>query len=511
MLRADAKQTDSQLVGMSSFLAPLHAAQEQWADRSVSQRLSVIKKFRHQLASNAEQVASLINLPQREFLSEHLAAEVLPVADACRFLERNAKRILTSRKASWRDRPAWGLGLKARVYREPLGVVLVIGTWNYPLFLTGTQTLQALVAGNGVLLKPGDGTSALTNYFVELLEASGLPSGLVQVLPEDPTQCQDAMSLGGSKGVNKVVFTGSAETGKKVLAQLATTATPSVMELSGSDAMFVLPGADLERVAKCIVFGLRLNGSSTCIAPRRVFVPREQMAKLKTCLSGLIPTGMSSPVHPKAGELAAELVKAAIANGAEQLTNSSDGPFHWRAGEPFPAVVLEVEQSDAQLLQKDVFAPVTSLIPVNDVEEALSLDALCPYALGATVFGPQSEATEFAKRIDAGCIVVNDLIAPTADPRVPFGGRHASGFGVTRGAEGLLEMTTIKTVVTQTSSFLPHLDEPVRELDSLLLGFLRMNHSATIGEKWKAMMGLANTGRAYLAAMKANKKTTESD
>lgn len=499
MVTVDAKQTMPHRTAGTLPDGGMLRAQQEWYAKPVSDRVACIRKFRYAIATHAEELAAHIELPQRGGLAESLAAEIMPLADACRFLERNAVKLLRPRHAAAADRPAWGRGLKVTVHREPVGTVLVIGTWNYPLFLTGVQTLQAIAAGNAVLIKPGAGTTKLTTFFRELLVQSGMPGGLVGILPEDPEQAQQVMD----SGVGKVVFTGSAKTGKQVLERMSHTATPGVMELSGSDAVFVMPDADLSLAAKCVAFGLRINGSSTCIAPRRILVNEASLPEFRERLRDEISGIPAAQVHPAAGKFAAELVQQALQAGAELVA-----PEQWRgwaSGEEFPATVLQLDKPrlsstneiGMELLRSDVFAPVTSLIPVTDMEEALCIDTLCPYALGATVFGTQQAAERLARRIDAGCVVINDMIAPTADPRVPFGGRNESGFGVTRGAEGLLEMTQIKTVVTQTSGWLPHLDRPIPELGPLLLGFLKMNHSGTWRERWQAMQGLMNSGRAW--------------
>ena len=473
----------------AAAVARVREAQQRWASTDVVSRLKIIRKIRHTIVREAVQLAEKIELAQRTDVAESLAVEIWPTADACRFLERNARRLLATRRGRWTDRPIWGVGLKMGVQRDPLGVVMIIGTWNYPLFLTGSQLLQALVAGNGVMIKPGEGTTTLMNHFVDLLVRCGIPEDLVRVLPEDPGMAMQAID----EGVGKVVFTGSAQTGRKVLEQLARTGTPSIMELSGSDAVFITQGADLDRVADCVEFGLRINGSSTCIAPRRMFVPVEQMEKMADKIRERISTLKPAPVHPKAGAVASELVERAIADGAQRLCPRDW--TGWQAGQPFPAVVLKLDHADHELLRSDVFAPVVSMIGVTSVKEALRLDALCPYALGATVFGERRLAEQIARQVDAGCVVVNDIIAPTGDSRVPFGGRRASGFGVTRGAEGLLEMTQLKAIVTQTSSWLPHLDRPVPGLDDMLLGLLGFRHGGTFGERIAGLRRLMAFGQ----------------
>ena len=192
-----------------------------------------------------------------ERVLEGIAAEVLPLADACRFLERNAARLLAPQRLGRRGRPSWLFGLDAEVRREPLGVVLVIAPNNYPLLLPGVPALQALAAGNAVLVKPAPGCSRPVVALGEMLAEAGLPAALFQVLGEDVAEATAAIE----GGVDHVVLTGSAATGRSVLAALAPRLTPATLELSGNDAVFVLPGADLDMVADALAFGLRFNAS----------------------------------------------------------------------------------------------------------------------------------------------------------------------------------------------------------------------------------------------------------
>ena len=211
----------------------------------------------------------------------------------------------------------------------------------------------------------------------------------------------------------------------------------------------MLPGADLGLVARCLAYGLRLNGGATCIAPRRVFATPEAAADLEGLLVALLPgVPDASPPDAVANRLDG-LLADAVASGAR---------LH-HAGRGRPAVLADA-RATMPLLQQDVFAPWLALLPVDDMEAALRADALCPFALGAAIFGPADAARTLASRVRAGSVCINDLIVPTADPRLPFGGAGRSGFGRTRGAEGLLEMTTVKTVSERAGRFRPHLAPP---------------------------------------------------
>jgi acyl-CoA reductase-like NAD-dependent aldehyde dehydrogenase len=284
--------------------------------------------------------------------------------------------------------------------------------------------------------------------------------------------------------VDKLVLTGSADTGRHLLSQLSQNLTPATMELSGCDAVFVLPDADLDRLARCLVFGLRFNGGATCMAPRRVFVPWALKQELERRLSEVC-SPLTPATQPDLLESVVQHLAAAIEQGARLLTGSETLASGGKA--PRGPVILTDATPEMQLLRTDVLAPLLSLVPVASIEDALLANSQCPFALGAAVFGGARSACHLARRIDAGCVVINDLIAPTADPRVPLAGRRQSGFGVTRGAAGLEEMTLLKAIVQRRGNWLAHLEETTPWDVRLLADFLGLIH----GRDWRTRLGHA--------------------
>ena len=317
-------------------------------------------------------------------------------------------------------------------------MVLIIGPANYPLFLPGVQVLQALAAGNAVLWKPAPGGKAAAEALREVMVTCGLDPALLQLLDESPQAAADAIAA----GVDKVFLTGSAATGAAVLSQLAAQLTPAVMELSGCDAVFVLPGAAMDRTIAALVFGLRLNGSATCMAPRRLFLvgdhPGMAPALLDHCKS-LPAVALSVRTQAQL----AELLEEARRLGGSVLIDGSLEALRY--------IVVSRATPDMRIANSDLFAPVLCIFDVPDAQAAVAAHATCPYALTAAIFGPEREARALASQLRVGTVLINDLIVATADPRVGFGGRKSSGFGVTRGREGLLEMTALKTVIAQRS------------------------------------------------------------
>ena len=433
---------DDFLFDASAACAGMRRAQATWAAVPVRTRLQVIRRFRHLLAEQAESVAiSAVGSGQRP-VAEILTSEIIPLADAARFLERAAGKVLAPRRVGRRGRPLWLGGVKSEVHREPFGLVLVIAPSNYPIFLPGVQVLQALAAGNAVLLKPGPGGTAATHELARLLNAAGLPASLLRVLSESPEAAQAAIRA----GVDKVFFTGSATTGAQILAQLAPRAIPSTMELSGCDAVIIRADVDLELTVRALLFGLRLNSGQTCIAPRRVFVARAVATEFEGRLAQALADCSPATFSPAQRERLAPLLQQALAQGAHFLSGRIQP-----SGDIIGPVVIAGAMPALPLLREDIFAPLLTMLTVADDDEAVAFANDCPYALGATIFTRDERAAHsLAARLHVGGVIINDLIAPTADARLPFGGRKLSGFGLTRGPEGLLEMTTTK-VVTQRS------------------------------------------------------------
>ena len=459
-------------------VSEMRAAQLLWGAWPLSLRLGCLRRARLHLAGRPRCVAGWV---PRENIAETLAAEVLPLLDAMRYVERCGRRVLRERRVGPRGRPQWLWGTAVWTRPEPLGVVLVIGPSNYPLMLPGIQLLQALASGNAVIVKPAVGCSEPMRRLVEVLTECGVPADLVRVLGEDPAEAAGVIR----EGVDKVFLTGSAETGRAVLRQLAETGTPAVMELSGCDAVHVLAGADLQLAISGLAFGLMLNGSRTCMAPRRLFVTDDDAEAVITglCRELAVRGFVEQRLTGVAGARAARAVREALCGGAElrlgRLEAGAEGD------ELYGPVVLDHVHPEMSVARMDLFVPVLSVLRSVDDESGLRAAKQCPYALSAVVFGPTSASREYARRVDAGCVVINDMIASTADPRIAFGGRRASGFGLTRGPAGLLEMTQVKTIVRARPFFRPHLERPTVVDADVLEQLIQLEHSrgplATLG------------------------------
>ncbi|MBV8142452.1 MAG: aldehyde dehydrogenase family protein [Verrucomicrobia bacterium] len=423
--------SDKEWASSNVSVAEAREAQAKWALQPIPARLGFVRRLRHHIAAHAAELAAAAARVKGRPVAEKLASEVLPLADACRWLERRGARVLAPRYCGKEGRPFWMRGLTFEVQRRPFGVVLVIGPANYPLFLPAVQTLHALIAGNSVLLKPAPGALDVASAFSEFTRVAGLSQGLLSVLPAN----LESVSAAIAQGVDKVIFTGSSENGRDVLRQLASQSTPAVMELSGDDAVLIFGDADLDLVVRALGFGTRWNGGDTCIAPRRLFA-----------------------VGAKADELRARLRQTSLST-------------------------LPLER-------------------VSDESAAVAGAMRSNFALGVSIFSRDvARARTFAARIKSGFVLINDLIVPTADPRMPFGGSKASGFGVTRGDEGLREMTFPHVVAIRQGKSRPHFEELVTDPGWLFSSYILAAH----GEGWRRIGALRDLIGAAINEIKSKK------
>lgn len=473
-----------------------------WAATPVRSRLRVLRAARQRMAQCAGEFAAAISPALARTKADTLLSELLPLLAACKFLERDAAQLLKPRKLGLSGRPLWMGGVRAEIYREPLGHVLVIGPANFPLFVPGVQVLQALAAGNTVTWKPGRGGGGVAALVARALREAGLPEGVLTVTEESVAAAQQALA----EGADKVIFTGSSESGSAVLTELAATATPAVMELAGADAVVVMPGADLELVAKAVAFGLRLNGGEVCMSPRRLFANTTSMTALRPLLLAELAKVPPVVLDPRTRQRLEEMLAEASAGGASiasagidtppmSTTRLHPGPSSWM-GHP---IIVDKATAAMAITQSDIFAPVISLIEAQSLLHLTETYAQCPYALTVAIFcAPREEkrARAAARELRAGTVLINDLIAPTVDPRVPFGGRGASGYGVTRGAEGLLEMTAVKTLLVRRGGIMLHLDATSDADMPMFSGAIEAMHGKGWSRRWRALWQALSAARA---------------
>src|SRR5262245_28584220 len=458
------------------------AAQGVWAALPFRERLRPIAQLRQLLAEEADRLCEAVERDVNRPAAEVLSTDIVPTADALKFLQKDAARILRPQAVSVLRRPLWLWGQRDVIHRRPHGVVGIIGTWNYPIFLNAVQIAQALTAGNGVLWKPSELMPDSAERLHALFLRAGYPSELVQRLPAT----REAGPMVAEADVDHVVFTGSAHVGRKLAARLGERLISSTMELSGVDAMFVLGDANVELAATAAWFGATLNKGQTCLAVRRIFVDRTVYPAFLDVLRHLA-------AHAKPMALALE---SQVRQAERMIADAqSHGARVLHAGEPASSrlemtpTILADATPEMLICRAAAFAPIAAILPFDKVDEALAMNARCEYGLGASIFTANPlKASELSSKLGVGMVSINDVIAPTGHPATPFGGRGASGWGVTQGAEGLLAMTAPQVVSVRAGSFRPHYKplDSTSPLVPVMRGLLEWGH-AKGAARWRGL------------------------
>jgi acyl-CoA reductase-like NAD-dependent aldehyde dehydrogenase len=333
--------------------------------------------------------------------------------------------------------------------RVPLGVVGSITPWNWPLMIAIWHIVPGIRSGNTVVIKPSPYTPLSTLRMVELMNEV-LPAGLVNVISGGD---ELGAELTGHDGVNKIVFTGSIATGKKVMASAAKSVTPVTLELGGNDAGIMLQGEDPAKFAEGMFFGSMINSGQTCGAMKRLYVHEDDLNATVDALVGFagnIPMGdgmdESSLLGPVQNERqfkrVVELVEDAKANGGTCVLGGepAGGPNYF-----YPVTIVTGVSDGVRLVDEEQFGPVLPIITYTDLEDAISAANGLEFGLDASVWGSDAEATAaVAERLEAGTVLINKH--GEIAPHIPFGGIKCSGLGVEFGEEGLAAYTSIKII-----------------------------------------------------------------
>ncbi len=333
-----------------------------------------------------------------------------------------------------------GDDINAKVVYRPLGVVGAISPWNWPMMIAVWQIVPALRMGNTVVVKPSGSTP---------LSVLGLVKVMNEVLPEGVLQVVNGSGLGAAlaehEGVDKIMFTGSTPTGKKIVEASADTLKRLTLELGGNDAGIVLEDADPKAIAEDLFWGAFLNAGQTCAALKRLYVPEsiydevcDALVEVATNMPmgfGLDEQNVLGPVQNKDQfDIVDRLVKAAKDGGARVLIGGD--PDYDAPGYFYPTTLVADIDNDNDLVTEEQFGPVLPIIKYTDLDDAIAKANGLEFGLGSSVWASDKErAREVAARLRAGTTWINSH--GTIDPRVPFGGIKESGYGVEFGVEGL--------------------------------------------------------------------------
>jgi acyl-CoA reductase-like NAD-dependent aldehyde dehydrogenase len=426
------------------------AAQQRWAAIDIRDRMQVILRFQQILEQQKANVAAVITSETGKPEAEGLSTEVLVVLEATRFLLNNAPSFLRPERV-----PHASAAMKLKrgwLLREPWGVIGIISPWNYPFSVPAVETLTALIAGNAVVLKPSEFTPFSSLQLQKLLREAGLDQDLFQVITGDGATGAALLQA----NINKLIFTGSVVTGKKVAQSAAARLLPVVLELGGKDPMIVLDDANVEVASSAAVWGAFMNAGQTCLSVERCYVHEsiyekflnrcvEKTAKLRVCSGSDGATDVGPLIHDRQLKTVREQVDDAIARGARLLAGGKSMP---QLGPNFfaPTILAGVSHS-MRIMQEETFGPVLPVCSFKTEDEAVTLANGTEFGLAASIWtSDRKRGEKLARRIDAGTVMVNDVISCFGISEAPHGGVKASGIGRTHGRLGLEEMVWPKYV-----------------------------------------------------------------
>jgi len=422
-------------------------AQLIWQATSFADRAGALYRLRDLLLDEQDRLADILTAETGRPRAEVYGSELFYLCDVIGFWAKKAAEYLKPTKI----RPHLLKVKKVVSTYSPIGVIGIISPWNFPLVLPLSEALPAVMAGNAVVIKPSELTPLSALFGAGLAAKAGFPENLVQVvtgLGETGEALIDHADM--------ISFTGSSETGKRVMRRAAERLIPVSLELGGKDPMIVLKDADLERAVGACVWGALMNCGQACTSIERVYVEapvyQEFIDKVTTKVRAIRQGPSAEDADVGSITSAAQLKKIeaqvdeAVARGAKVLTGGRRNP-NFRGLYYEPTVLIDVDQT-MRVMKEETFGPIIPIMKVRDAEEALSLANDSRYGLGGSIFS-RDKATgwQLAERMQSGSVCVNDSLVNFIIPDAPMGGTKESGFGFRHGAEGVRKFCRQKTIV----------------------------------------------------------------
>ena len=435
---------------VASIVARARAAQKKWTQHPIADRCRFLNVLREKIFASRLELADAITRESGKPRAEALFSDIFVSLDTAAFWAANAGQMLAPERV-----PHHNIAAKAKsgeLRYEPLGVIGIISSWNYPLAIPLGQVIPAVVAGNAVVCKTSEFTPQCGALIEKLFIDAGFPKDLVTVI-------QGAGEVGRAlidAAPDKILFTGSVETGRRVAESCATRLIPTVLELGGKDAMIVLADANLEVAASGAVWGSFTNCGQVCLSVERIFVEQsvaEKFAALCVEKTGRLRLGPGSDpatdigplIRPQHVQRMTALIEDAKARGARVLYGGKPRPD---LGPNFfePTVIVDVD-SASRLFQEETFGPILAMQRVANSDEATARANDSQFALAASVWTANADLGKtIAAQLRAGSVMINDAISYYAIAEAPHGGCGLSGWGRAHGKTGLLEMVQTKYI-----------------------------------------------------------------
>ncbi len=423
-------------------------AQAEWSKLSFRQRARHLLRMRAYITDHADELALTVSRENGKSRIDALATEVIPASLSVRWYAKNAARVLKDKQLS---RSSWlFFNKQSKIIRVPWGVVGIISPWNYPLSIPFGEVVMALMAGNAVILKVAAVTLSCGKAIEDIVRSAGVPEGLFTHVIGSGGEVSTAML---DHGINKIFFTGSVPTGKKLMAQAAAKLTPLSLELGGKDPMIVLDDADLERATNGAAWAGYQNAGQSCGGVERIYVQSgvyQQFVDLLAKKTRAMRHGGDTDFNVDMGAVTTKdqlgtiksHLASAVKKGAKVVAESKATPTAAKAGNFFPATLVTHVDHNMPLMREETFGPILPVMKFDNIEEAIRLANDCSMGLTASIWTKNTKAAKkIAPQIQAGAITINDHLYTHGLSETPWGGFKESGLGRTHSALGLEEMT----------------------------------------------------------------------
>ncbi|MFQ6391865.1 aldehyde dehydrogenase family protein [Nocardia sp. KC 131] len=428
-------------------VAKARTAAATWGTLSFEQRRKHLLRWSTQLVTSSDEFCALIHRENGKPLDDAFL-ELMLALEHIAWAAKNAKKFLSPKKIY----PGVLMSnFAARIEQRPLGVVGVIGPWNYPVYTPNGSIAYALAAGNTVVFKPSEFSTGIGNFLSDAFKKANpeLPEGVFETI--------NGFGATGAalvtSGVDKLAFTGSTATGKRIMAAAADTLTPVLLECGGKDAVIVAGDADVKAAADAVAWGATANSGQTCAGVERVYVDRSVseafVAEVKRILTDIKPgsgTGASyGPMTmPSQVDIVRRHIEDALKNGGTAVLG---GPESVKAPFIEPVVLVDVDES-SEAVCEETFGPTITIRTVDSVDEAVELANKSKYGLSSAVYSKKN-GLEIARRLRVGATSVNSVLAFAAIAGLPFGGVGESGIGRIHGEPGLREFSRPHAIAVQ--------------------------------------------------------------
>jgi aldehyde dehydrogenase (NAD+) len=428
---------------VDQVVAQARVVSSKWVNLGFNGRKKTLLAWSSHIIKNIEEVASIISLETGKPLSD-ARLEVSIAVSHIGWAARHAEDVM---RTSYRAPGALMANMSATVQRSPLGVVGVIGPWNYPIFTPVGSIAYALAAGNTVVFKPSEYTPGVG---VWLEESFSSVAPFADIFTTITGLGQTGAALCNS-AIDKLSFTGSTRTAKLVAAACATNMIPVVLECGGKDPVIVASDANIDRAVDATIWSAMANSGQSCIGAERVYVDKKVASVFiskavelaKSVNAGAPGEGNYGPVTmPSQIDVIASHLKAAIKDGGKFAYGSAKS-----VQAPFvqPVILVDVPENSTAI-REESFGPIIIINTVNNMQEAIELSNSSRYGLGANVWSKR-QGRKIASQLQCGMVAINSTFSFAAIAAVPFGGVKDSGYGRVHGPEGLLEYTFARTVV----------------------------------------------------------------